>query len=238
MESNVGIPSGTQHPPFFAMTNTLPPDADPRQVVADGYDAIGPIYLEQARKDLGGLRARYIRYLTEGFPGCSEVLDLGCGAGDPGTKMLSVYFHATGVDISPGQIELARKNVPDADFVVADIADVEFPDGRFDAVTAFYSIIHLPRELQPGLLEKIARWLGPGGRFIGTFHSGASEADYDPDWLGAPMFWSGFDPADNRSMVEAAGLRIISARNEKIQFDVDGSPTTFQWIVAEKVKHV
>ena len=49
------------------------------------------------------------------------------------------------------------------------------------------------------------------------------------------MYWSGYGPADNRLMVEAAGLRIISARNESIQFDVDETSTTFQWIVAEKV---
>lgn len=218
------------------MTNPLPSGADPRQIVADGYDAIGATYLEQARKDLGGLRERYIRYLTEGFPGCSEVLDLGCGAGDPGTKMLSVYFSATGVDISPGQIALARDNVPGANFIVADIAEVEFPADSFDAVTAFYSIIHVQREFQPGLIEKIAGWLRVGGRFIGTFHAGASEQDYDPDWLGAPMYWSGYGPEDNRLMVQAAGLRIISARNESIQFDVDGTPATFQWIVAEKVQ--
>ena len=218
------------------MTDILPPGADPGQIVADGYDAVGAAYMEQARKDPGGLRQRYLAYLTEGLPGCSEVLDLGCGAGDPGTKMLAIYFHVTGVDISPGQIALARDNVPDADFVIADIAEVKFPADSFDAVTAFYSIIHIPRELQPGLIEKIAMWLRPGGRFIGTFHASPSEQDYDPDWLGAPMYWSGYGPEENRLMVEAAGLRIISARNESIQFDVDGTPATFQWIVAEKAR--
>ncbi|MBT4513639.1 MAG: class I SAM-dependent methyltransferase, partial [Chloroflexi bacterium] len=171
------------------MTTPLPADADPRQVVADGYDAIGATYLEAARKDLSGLRQQYIGFLTDGFPGCAEVLDLGCGAGDPGTKMLSMYFDTTGVDISPGQITLARENVPAANFIVEDIAAVEFPPDSFDAVTAFYSIIHVPRELQPGLLNKIASWLRTGGRFIGTFMTGASEEDYNPDWLGAPMYW-------------------------------------------------
>ncbi len=218
------------------MSNPLPPGADPRQVVVDGYDAIGQAYLAEARKDNGGLRRRYIRYLTEDFPECSDVLDLGCGAGDPGTKMLSEHFRAIGVDISPGQISLAKNNVPDARFIVADISRVEFPPDSFDAVTAFYSIVHVPRELQPGLIKNIASWLRVGGRFTGTFHSGASEEDYDPDWLGAPMYWSGYGPEDNQSMVEAAGLQIISAKNETIQFDVDGDPTTFQWIVAEKVQ--
>lgn len=54
------------------------------------------------------------------------MLDLGCGSGDPGTKMLSNYFAVTGVDISPGQIARARANVPNAKFVLADITEVEY----------------------------------------------------------------------------------------------------------------
>jgi hypothetical protein len=50
------------------------------------------------------------------------------------------------------------------------------------------------------------------------------------------MFWSGYDPEDNRLMVEAAGLRIISAKIENIPIDVDGSPSKFQMIGAEKVQ--
>lgn len=218
------------------MSTPLPADANPRQIVADGYDAIGNVFVEEARRDPADLWKRYIHYLTDGFPGCSEVLDLGCGAGDPGTKMLSHYFDVTGVDISPGQIARARANVPDANFVLADITEVEFPDESFDGVTAFYSIIHVQRELQPGLIENIAGWLRVGGRFIGTFHHRAHEEDYNPDWFGSPMFWSGYDPEDNRLMVEAAGLRIISAKIENIPIDVDGSPSKFQMIGAEKVQ--
>jgi SAM-dependent methyltransferase len=218
------------------VTTPLPAGTNPRQIVADGYDAIGDDFAEEARKDPADLWKRYICYLTEGLPGCSDVLDLGCGAGDPGTKMLSMYFSATGVDISPVQIALAKNNVPDAKFMVADIVEVEFPNESFDAVTAFYSIIHVPRELHPGLLDKIAGWLRVGGRFIGTFHHRAHAEDYNPDWFGAPMFWSGYGPEDNQLMVEAAGLRIISAKIEYIPIDVDGSSSKFQMIVAEKVQ--
>ena len=220
------------------MTTPLPTGANARQIVADGYDAIGNDFAVEARKDPAGLWKRYIRYLTDGFPGCSEVLDLGCGSGDPGTKMLSVYFNVTGVDISPGQIARARANVPDANFVLADITDVEFPSESFDAVTAFYSIIHIPRELQPELLEKIAGWLRVGGRFVGTFHHHAHAEDYNPDWFGAPMYWSGYGPEDNHLMIEAAGLRIVSDKIETIPVDVDGSSSKFQLIVAEKVQQI
>jgi len=218
------------------MTTPLPAGANPKQIVADGYDAIGNDFVEEARKDPADLWKRYIRYLTDGFLGCSDVLDLGCGAGDPGTKMLSIYFDVTGVDISPGQIARARTNVPNANFMLADITEVKFPTESFDGVTAFYSIIHVQRELHPGLIENIAGWLRVGGRFIGTFHHRAHAEDYNPDWFGAPMFWSGYGPEDNQLMVEAAGLKIITANIENIPIDVDGSASQFQMIVAEKVQ--
>jgi hypothetical protein len=61
------------------MTNPLPACVDAGQVVADGY-------LLEVRKDNAGLREQYIRHLTDELPGCSEVLNLGCGAGYPRTE--------------------------------------------------------------------------------------------------------------------------------------------------------
>jgi hypothetical protein len=49
----------------------------------------------------------------------SSVLDVGCGAGIPLTRMLAETFDVTGVDISTRQIELARRNVPNARFITA-----------------------------------------------------------------------------------------------------------------------
>ncbi|MCP2248251.1 Methyltransferase domain-containing protein [Lentzea aerocolonigenes] len=38
---------------------------------------------------------------------------------------------------------------------------LDFPDGSFDGIRAFYSILHVPRAEQSGLIAKIARWLKP-----------------------------------------------------------------------------
>jgi hypothetical protein len=62
--------------------------------------------------------------------------------------------------------------------------------------------------------------------------AGSTEAAVEPDWLGVPMYFSHFDGATNRRLVEDAGLRIISAREETA--DEDGVPVTFLWVVARK----
>ena len=54
------------------------------------------------------------------------------------------------------------------------------------------------------------------------------ETDYDKCWLGAPMFWSGFDSETNKKIIGEAGLEIVSAEETQ---DRDGH---FLWLVARK----
>ena len=81
-------------------------------------------------------------------------------------------------------------------------------------------------------MHDIATWLRPGGLLVATMGAGSTAASVEPDWLGVPMYFSHFDGTTNRRLVEDAGLRIISAREETA--DEDGVPVTFLWVVARK----
>lgn len=205
---------------------------DPKRIVREGYDRIAERYAAWAGDTLSGDRERYARVLLDTLPPGAAVLELGCGTGVPLARELAPRFAVTGVDISARHVDLARMNVPAATFVQADMAALAFPPEMFDAVAAFYSIIHLPRHEHPALLRNVARWLRPGGLFVATMGATATEYGYEENWLGAPMYWSHFDSATNRQLVEAAGLRIESAREETA--DEDGVPVTFLWVVARK----
>jgi SAM-dependent methyltransferase len=150
----------------------------------------------------------------------------------PTTQRLAQRFAVTGVDILAQHIALVRRNVPTATFVQADMAALDLPPAVFDAVAAFYSIIHVPREEHAALLHDIATWLRPGGLLVATMGAGSTEAAVEPDWLGVPMYFSHFDGTTNRRFVEDARLRIISAREETA--DEDGMPVPFLWVVARK----
>jgi SAM-dependent methyltransferase len=78
----------------------------------------------------------------------------------PSTRRLAERFEVVGVDASERQIDLARANVPGASFIRADLSEVRFEDGTFAAVTALYSISHLPRVEHGALFERTL----PGSR--------------------------------------------------------------------------
>ena len=209
-----------------------PKSRDVKRAVAEGYDRIGDEYGELAAKSLTRQRRKYSDVLLDRLPQGVEVLDLGCGAGVPTTRELARSFRVTGVDISRRQVARARDNVPGARFLQSDMADVQFPPESFDAVAAFYAIIHLPRDEQPALLSAIASWLRPGGLFVGTLGARSVEADYQEHWLGTPMYWSSHDSQTNRRMVREAGLEIVSAKEGTTR--ADGESETFLWVVARK----
>jgi ubiquinone/menaquinone biosynthesis C-methylase UbiE len=205
---------------------------DPKQIVANGYDKIAEEHEKWASSVRVEERGKYTAVLLETLPEGAEILELGCGSGVPTTRQLAEKFAVTGVDISARQVELAQRQVPTARFIHSDMIELDFPDGSFDGVAAFYSMIHVPRQEQAELLYKIGSWLRPGGLLVATMGAHSSEAYFSEDFLGKPMYWSNFDSETNRRLVREAGLRIISAKEETA--DEFREPITFLWIVAQK----
>lgn len=203
---------------------------DPKRLVAAGYDAIAERYLEWSALRPSAVRLHYLERAIELIPPGADVLELGCGAGIPMTRALAADRRVTGVDISATQIELARKNVPAATFIEEDMTSLEFPPASFDAVVAFYSLTHVPRNEHPALLQRIREWLRPGGVFLASMGADASPDEVEDDWLGVPMFFSHFGARRNRHMIEDAGLIVEDARIE-IEPE-DRHDARFLWIVA------
>ncbi len=205
---------------------------DPKRIVAAGYDRIGDAYARDSLRTRVEERERYTRLLFDHLPPGARVLDLGCGSGVPTTRCLAERFAVTGVEISPEQVRRARANVPHVPFVQADMTALQLPPASLDAVAAFYSIIHVPREELPRLFRSIHGWLVPGGVFVGALGAHDEQEEIAADWLGAPMYWSFFDADSNLRMLQAAGLSVLSSRLETA--DEDGTPVTFLWVLARK----
>jgi SAM-dependent methyltransferase len=180
---------------------------DAKRLVRQGYDRISNAY----RDDIGAADVDYLVWFqTHLFPRLSppaKVLDLGCGNGVPAARILAERFDVTGVDISDVQISRARRLVPTATFVRADIASLEFPPASFDAVVSFFALIHIPVEEQPGILGKVSAWLRPGGSFLATVghHSWTGIRDF----YGAAMYWSQADASTYCAWLSDVGIDVV-----------------------------
>jgi SAM-dependent methyltransferase len=96
----------------------------------------------------------------------AHILDVCCGTGYLAGLLTAQGYRVTGLDLSPRMVEFARRNVPAAEFHVADAARCRLP-GPFDAaVSTFDSLNHILAlaDLQAAF-RGIAAALRPGAPF-------------------------------------------------------------------------
>lgn len=204
---------------------------NPKEIVARGYDAIALRYAEWAGQ-VKSPALDWLRDLDARLPDASEVLELGCGRGVPGTRELARRHRVTGVDISAVQIELARHHVPEASFVHADAAELDVAAGTLDAVVALFIFGHVPVDEQRDLLSRIAVWLDDGGLLLATFGAGEAGEDVDPDWLGAPMFFASLGGDSYIPLLRESGLEPL--RDEVlVQHEPGHGEVAFHWVLAQ-----
>src|SRR5688500_3767971 len=120
-----------------------------RGLVRRGYDTISHAYRDDAgRSNAGSAEGTggyegWMENLAERVKPRGRVLDRGCVAGIPATKLLvDRNFDVLGVDISAVQIERARRLGPGAKFEWADMVTWEHEPASFDAVVSLYALIH------------------------------------------------------------------------------------------------
>ncbi len=95
-----------------------------------------------------------------GLPAGGQVLDAGCGHGDPViSRLLERGFQVTGCDLSPAMLGLARQKFPGVSFLECPITSLETRDA-FDGVCSFSSMLYLD---PIDFLHAIHRALRPGG---------------------------------------------------------------------------
>lgn len=96
-----------------------------------------------------------------------DALDVGCGTGAV-LELLHARYpskHLTGLDLTPGMIDVARaKQLDNVSFAVGDAEALPFKPRSFDAVLCSNSFHHYPHPER--FFAEVARVLRPGGRLV------------------------------------------------------------------------
>jgi cyclopropane fatty-acyl-phospholipid synthase-like methyltransferase len=168
------------------------------------YDAIADAWHAHDRE----FRAKgYVDMLLDRLEPGARVLDVGCGTGLPIARYVAGRgFRVTGVDASAKMLAIARRTVPEATFLHADM--LELPDvGPFAAVVAWDSVFHVDRRRHAGLYGRIRDLLEDGGWLLlsagGTGHEG-----FTSEMFGHTFFYSGYEPDETVRLLEAAGFTV------------------------------
>jgi ubiquinone/menaquinone biosynthesis C-methylase UbiE len=147
----------------------------------------------------------------------SEVLDVGCGPGATACLIAQQYgSRVVGVDISEAMIAKARVKahrlgVTDrVEFRVADVLQMPFEDGSFDAALVESVLTPLPGDKVQAMAEMV-RVLRPGGRL--AVNESTFDASAPAEILALieqhPAMHGYFTPESLRTLLEQAGLQVV-----------------------------
>lgn len=145
------------------------------------YDAIAGLYHQQwdhwyVPQGIPALESLFFPHVPPG----ARLLDVCCGSGHLTRELAARGYRVTGIDNSPGLLTFARREVPAARFVQADVRNFRL-DQTFDgALSTFDSMNHLLTiEDLAAAFASVHAALEPGTRFV--FDMNTAEA-YSMDW--------------------------------------------------------
>lgn len=202
-----------------------------KKTLQEIYDGFAQTYEEnRGLFDMSTVFEDFYRRIPAGR---KEVLDLGCGAGEPFARMfIDRGCRVVGVDFSQEMLALASRCAPEMERIHADMREVEFAPARFDAITAVYSLFHVPSDDHPGLFAKLYRCLAPGGMLLFTYatreYTGEEVFDGYKRFFGQELYYSHRTPDELYAMLARCGFRLEAADYRSIGGEV------FLWVTASR----
>jgi len=122
----------------------------------------------------------------------SKILEIGCGPGNITKYLLNkrLDFKIQGIDLSPNMIELAKKNVPTADFKVMDSRNIHQIEETFDAIIGGFCIPYITSEEVSKLIKDCKKLLSKNGILYLSFVEGKSnQSDFQTSSSGDRVYF-------------------------------------------------
>lgn len=110
------------------------------------------------------------QYLPHG-----SVLEIGSGVGRDAIELIQMGYTYTGIDASVGLVKVAQTSVPDAEFLIQNIYDLQFPQARFDGFWCAAMLLHIPKNKIHLALDQIKSVVKKGAIGFISIKEGAGE---------------------------------------------------------------
>ncbi len=213
--------------------------------VRASYDAVADAYVERVHDELPhkpldcALLTAFAEQLQAESGTHAAVADIGSGPGHVGAFLAQLGLAVTGIDLSPAMVDRGRALHPDMTFEVGTMTDLGGPDGRFNGIVAFYSIIHLTADADVrAALGEFHRVLVAGGLLLVAVHLGehGDATVHADDMLGVSvdMDFRFFDAARLEAEVTASGFG-VEARLVRVPYPDVEVQTTRAYLLARRL---
>ncbi|HTK81734.1 MAG TPA: methyltransferase domain-containing protein [Bacteroidota bacterium] len=181
-----------------------PPTRLTARQTADHYDLIADQFMADRSPTIG---LNYIARFSELLPPPATVLDVGCGTGLPIAKWLAdIGFTVHGVDLSAKMLSLAKKNVEEAAFFVADIVTWKAPR-QYHGIIGWDSIFHLTVDDQVKALGNIVAMLFPKG--VALITCGVQQGEVGSVMFGQEFYYSSPSLPGYIALIEKSGCTVL-----------------------------
>lgn len=182
--------------------------------IRDSYDRLAETYAELIYRELDGkpFDREWLDRLAAAAGKPGPIADIGCGPGQ-----IARYLHdrgaaVMGIDLSPVMVDFATRLNPGIPFHEGNMLALDLPDGALGGITAFYSLIHLPREWVGDALREFWRVLRPGGLLLVAVHEGDDVQLVDHEFnMPVILHYTFFRQSELEGYVLAAGFEIIES---------------------------
>jgi 2-polyprenyl-3-methyl-5-hydroxy-6-metoxy-1,4-benzoquinol methylase len=167
----------------------------------------------------------------------AAVFEIGCGPGNITQHILRECpgFRILGIDAAPAMVELARQNVPAAQFEVMDARNISTINNVFDAVICGFCLPYLAKEDAEKLISDTAALLQPQGIFyLSTIEDDYSKSALQTSSNGQHSAYQFFyRESDLQKMLTENGFTILQSFRKVLEKS-DGTTETGIIFIAEK----
>lgn len=141
-----------------------------------------------------------------------EIIDLGCGSGEPlAAYLIGRGAALTGVDSAPALIALCRQRFAAHRWIVADMRALPIAT-TFDGILAWDSFFHLNHDDQRRMFTSFGRLAKPGATLL--FTSGPSHGEAIGNMWDEPVYHASLSRDEYRARLSENGFTVIDHRIE------------------------
>jgi len=200
------------------------------------YDAVAEEYVRRIFDELSEkpLDRQLLDRFAVDVQGKGTVCDVGCGPGQVAKYLSERGVQVIGVDLSARMVEQARRLNPAIEFRQDSMLALNAEDEIWAGITAFYSIIHIPRDEVVSALVEFKRVLQPAGALLLAFHIG-DETVHLEEWWEQPVSvdFVFFQPDEMAGYLQTAGFEIEEVI-ERSPYENTEHPTRRAYIFARR----